>query len=301
VLMLFLGIWSFGSVFVHNPHASLDVVMRAATLQSLGWGSFAPLYLWFVLALVGYKKIYLSWLFGLCVLIFGGAIVCLQWNHLIIVSYVPVYFGWSAVWSIKPLAYIFYFSYLLCVIVAFYFLFDFRARIKNDVKRKQISMIMLTTFIPIIVGSLTNLVLPFFNIRVVPDLGDTVASIWCFVIVYNIVRYKMMTLTPAMAADNIIATMTEGAVIADNQGKVMTVNNAFADLIGYSNVELVGKELLLFFDIGQYAKDNPKEAYSGKSHECVLTAKNGDLVPVLLSVSPLRDNSDAIKGVVCIN
>lgn len=184
--------------------------------------------------------------------------------------------------------------------MAFYFLFDFRRKLSDQSQQHQILLVLLSTIVPIALGSVNNLVLPMLNFHAIPDLAEVIALAWGFSIVYSIAKYKFLTITPAMAAENIIAAMDEGLVIVDNGGKIVTINPALCKLLGYEPHELKDKTIKTFLDFGQHEKEKAQDDPVAGRHDYVLTAKNGDLVPVILSISPLRGSTNVTQGIVCI-
>jgi len=299
-LLFCFCIWSFGCVFLHNPAVPKNIVLRAGYFQAIGWCSFSSMYLWFVCLLTERKKICFSaWFYfvNIAAIIF---FLYLCWHRSLIVGYVSVPYGWSPVWSLRPAALSFYFFYLAAIGVAFYFLFDFRRQLSDQSQQHQILLVLLSSIVPIVLGSLTNLVLPMLNFHAIPDLAEIIALAWAFSVVYSMVKYKFLTITPAMAADNIIAAMDEGLVIVDNGGKIITINPALCKLLGYEPHELKDKTIKTFLNFDQHGKAKEQGDPNAGRHDYVLTAKNGDLVPVILSISPLRGSANVTQGVVCI-
>ena len=299
-LMLAFAIWSFGCVYIHDSQLSGEAVLAAANWDVWGWSSFGFIYLWFAAVFTERKKVYSSPWFYLLGIASAILFAYLQWHHLLVTKYVPVYYGSSPVWNRSLVAYSFYLSYPLFLLVAFYFLIDFRQRTSDNMMRRHVGGIMLSAAIPIAVGSLTNLILPMFNFRAIPDVAELVGLLWALDVVYSIAKYKLMTLTPAMAAENIIGAMAEGLVIVDNQGKIITINNALCKLLGYGPDELQGKEVSIFLDFNQHSESKISDNASATQRDYILSAKNGDLIPVILAISPLRDSANVTQGVVCI-
>ena len=300
VLMLCFAIWSFFSVYVHNPQVPKEIAFTAVAWESLGWSFFSFVYLWFVAILTERKKIYQSPWFYLVGISLSSSLIYLQWHRLLVIDLVPVYYGWALVWSRRAVACLLYFSYPAFVAIAVYFLIDFRKKVPDTMARYHMSGVMLSTLVAIVIGSVTNVVLPMLNFHVIPEIANLVAFVWAIYVVHSIAIYKIMTITPAMAADNIIAAMDEGLVIADNRGKIIAINPALCRLLGYTTPELKNKDLSLFLDFDQHSFAQEDPAPSSKSRDYVLTAKNGDLIPVILAISPLSDIRGFVHGVVCI-
>lgn len=88
--------------------------------------------------------------------------------------------------------------------------------------------------------------------------------------------------------DNILHGMLDGLVVVDADGRIRTVNRATCKLLGHEETELLGQPVSSFF--------SPPAAMlasemSNRPHESTARRKNGDGLPVLLSVSALRERS----------
>jgi PAS domain S-box-containing protein len=101
-----------------------------------------------------------------------------------------------------------------------------------------------------------------------------------------------MTLTPAAAAEDILATMGESLMLVGLDGKVITANPETLHLLGYTEKELVGKE---FSSIAISA-----EIITGKNRELAYLTKSGKTVPVLLLISAIKGKAGEPLGVVAV-
>jgi PAS domain S-box-containing protein len=88
--------------------------------------------------------------------------------------------------------------------------------------------------------------------------------------------------------DNILHGMLDGLVVVGADGRIRTVNRASCKLLGHGESELLGQPVSAFFS-APTATMAP-EIYN-RQHECTARMKNGRGLPVLLSVSALRERS----------
>jgi PAS domain S-box-containing protein len=110
-------------------------------------------------------------------------------------------------------------------------------------------------------------------------------------------------LTPAAAAENIIETMCDALLLVDTNGRIMNVNSAALDLLGYKMKECIGKSFALFFEQKQFKELWYGGLISGNTvvnREATLIPKNGGEIPVLFSGSVLRNNEGDFQGAVCV-
>lgn len=101
----------------------------------------------------------------------------------------------------------------------------------------------------------------------------------------------------------ILASVGEGVVVTDLEGKITTVNAAFENQSGYSGTEVAGRYLQnMFADDGNAAVRPEIEAALGTgqvwSGEVVGHKKNGLAYDLQLTISPVKDQSGHIVGYV---
>jgi len=104
--------------------------------------------------------------------------------------------------------------------------------------------------------------------------------------------------------ENIIKSMGDMLVVVDPKVKIKTVNPAILKLLGYEEIDLVGKPIEVLFpkkeeiakksNIGELLKNQSKS-----SRETFL-AKDGKEIPVLFLTSVLEDDKGNVEGVLCV-
>jgi diguanylate cyclase (GGDEF)-like protein/PAS domain S-box-containing protein len=106
-------------------------------------------------------------------------------------------------------------------------------------------------------------------------------------------------------ASTIFMHVTEGVVITDAEVKVLAVNQAFCDISGYTEEELLGKTPQTWrsqqqddvFYQTMWNSINSKKQWRG---EIINRRKNGDLYPAWLTISAVSDESGRITNYVSI-
>ena len=124
-------------------------------------------------------------------------------------------------------------------------------------------------------------------------------------------RHQLFALNPAFAAANILSTMNDLFVLIDPGRKIVSVNKALCDLLGWEKGELVGMPISSLFS----TYTNPQEMRTAetrtekikvlldndiRNREALFVAKDGRTIPVAVSFSALRDRQQTIAGYVCI-
>jgi PAS domain S-box-containing protein len=123
---------------------------------------------------------------------------------------------------------------------------------------------------------------------------------------YAIRRYGLFSITPATAADKIIATMADAVILVDLERKIATVNRALLELLGYEEKELIGQPVEMI--LAEEARSKFIEVYLGqilmagsiRDTETAFETKDGVRIPISLSGSVMQDEHGVEQGVVCV-
>jgi len=296
-------LWSFGLIFIYNPSISKDAVMLFDNVGSIGWISFSSFFLWFSIIFTEKKKILKSKLFYPFIFIPPLLFIYKQWTGFLTVDYIKQSWGWGIAWSDSIWWYLYYLYYLSFMVIGLYLILNFGRRTKESLKKKQTKIIFITALSPLILGTLTDVILPELNISGIPTLGNVFTLIWASGIVYAIVKYKLMVITPVAAAENIISTMADSLILLDREGNIATANKATLDLSGYGKYELKGKSIDIFFaekDFKGILLDRAIKKEVIRDYELNFKTKTKDVIPVVLSSSTMMDQARGMAGIVCV-
>ena len=304
VLLACFAVWSFGLIFIYNSRTSKDTVMLFDNIASIGWISFGSFFLWFTLVFIEKKKILKSKIFYLFIFILPLLLIYKQWTGFLTVDYIKQPWGWGSVWADSIWAYLFYLYYLSFMVTGLYLILNFGRKTEEPLKKKQAKIVFVTVLVSLVFSTLTDVILPELNIRTIPpSLANVITLVWAFGLAYAIVKYKLMVLTPAVAADNIVSTMADSLILLDKEGKIATVNKATLDLSGYKKDELEGKSVEIFFAEKDFKSTLLDKAIKGeviRNYELNFKTKTGDNIPVIFSSSAMMDEAGSIAGIVCI-
>ena len=180
----------------------------------------------------------------------------------------------------------------------------FRYYLKSrDLKKKQAKYILAGLYIPLFISLCSDAILPSISLRV-PEMTMTMMTIGMCIISYGIWKYKFPALTPAIAADSIVSTMSNFFFLLDENIRIVNINQATKDLLGYDDYELVDKPFNIVFEENKkflFEKDLFKAGEKSMTNiETSFKAKDGHLIPVFLSISLIESNNSQILGIVCI-
>jgi PAS domain S-box-containing protein len=297
------ALWSFTFIFIHNPYYSKNTARVFLNISSLGWAGFATIYLWIILVFSQKKKLLKKkWLY---LLFFGIPLVFIykQWTNHLFADLIEKSYGWKPVFSQSIWPFLLLFYAFVFAGVGIYINFSFMRSTRNTNLKKQAKIILIFSIITFTIGSVTNIILPLANIHVIPNIGHIFALTWTFAVVYAMVKYKFLSITPATAADNIVSTMFDCLILLTLEGKIVTVNKATADLLGYYEDELKGKPVSILFaqeelTNGLFMKTSREGSHKNK--DLIFWTREGKDIPMLFSDSILRDETGNEAGIVCV-
>ena len=304
VLPACFAVWSFGLIFIYNPNIPKDTAILFGNITSIGWTNFPIFFLWFALIFTEKKKILKTKIIYPLIFILPFLLIYKQWTGFLRVDYIKQPWGWRGVWSGSIWAYLFYLYYLSFMATGLYLILNFGRKTEEPLKKKQAKVIFVAGLVSLVLGTLTDVILPELNIRMIPpSLGNVITLIWASGMVYARAKYKLMVIAPVAAADNIISTMTDSLILLDRQGNVASVNKATLDLSGYGKDELEGKSVEIFlveknFKSTLLDKAIKKEAI--RNYELNFKTKTKEVIPVLFSSSTMMDEAGGMAGIVCI-
>jgi diguanylate cyclase (GGDEF)-like protein/PAS domain S-box-containing protein len=115
-------------------------------------------------------------------------------------------------------------------------------------------------------------------------------------------RYRLVDLTPAFAAGQILATVADPVIVFDRAGRIRFTNQAASAVFGYDGSELAGAaiELLAAPGSGTAERLRAAEGVAVRDEEMVFRTRDGASVDVGVSLSPLLDERRMPIGAVLI-
>jgi len=101
--------------------------------------------------------------------------------------------------------------------------------------------------------------------------------------------------------DSILQNMTNGLVVIDKEGKVRLVNRAGERILGCKEDEVIGSSVEeVLGSGGEIVRDSLERALVYSGEEIVVKRGGGESMPLGMSVSPLRDDTGKLNGVVAM-
>jgi len=297
------GIWSFGGIVFHNPEANQQLVMTFVNINSVGWSSFGVLFLWFSLIFTKNHKILPRKVVYPVLAGIPLFFIYLQFKGMLIEDLILEPYGWSSVWSTSVWTAIFDVYYISFMGAGLFLLYQYGKKSENQTTQRQTKVLFTTALISLVFGILSSGIFPKIGIHQVPELANFSALVWTSGMFYTIVRYNFLNITPATAAENILSTMTDFLILTDPEGKIVEMNQATLDALGYQREELLQEPLEKFVSGEHHLSsyfDLILQSEELKNYNLIFRTKVGVRIPVLLSSSALRDVEGNIGGIVII-
>jgi PAS domain S-box-containing protein len=152
--------------------------------------------------------------------------------------------------------------------------------------------------IPIAFGSSSGVVMQIF-IGPFPDLTMPTAAIGFLLMGYAVLRYGTYVLTPTAAAEDILSAMPDAVFLLNRRGEIVVSNRAASSLLGYENIELVGKTLNSLTKNSQSTEALLSDDRVS-SFETYLCTKSSHDIAVSVSKSVIKTKAGNLAGHVLI-
>jgi len=294
-----LACWSVLFAF-RNSAINATIACFFHVYSTFFWSTFDCLLLHFIIVLTG-KKSFLEKKFTYLILYFPAffSVYLYFFQPPTAQDFLKTNLGWVSL-SPKGRGFVwtnfFYIYYLFYMITVVFLLFKWWKNTEIIRERKQAKIILITSSITIIAGSITDIIFPMFKIPYIPSIAIIFIIIPMIAIWYSIKKYKLMDLNPENFTLEVLKIMNEGLIIVDYQGIIKDINNGALKLLGYEKNQLKDKLLSNLFS----EKIKLSKITNCSSFEIEFVQSNNNKLPVLLSSAVLKDEWGDSLGIVCI-
>jgi len=303
LILLALAAWSFEDIFHNNSSLSVERLRYFERFGTLGWTGFASLLVLFVLIVTHRRRWLRSWFIYPALLAVPALFSYLQFTGWMVIGYEPHHFGWVAVWSRSAWPIVYYLSYFLLTGLAIGLLIRYRQTTASSRERRQTLVLLCTLIIPVVLGSITDAILPRFTVIRLPELAGVFGLVWAGGLYYSATRHGLTVFSPYAAADEILTTMADSLLLLAPDNRIVNVNRAIQDLLGYRKSELVGRPAEMLFALPGQFRDEARQVNGGheiRQQELTALARNSREVPVSISARLLRDTDGMPLGSVWV-
>jgi len=202
--------------------------------------------------------------------------------------------GWG--YEVGPAYPVFYAITMLGVLPGAWLAFDTFRGILSQAEQRQRPFVVLGVGIPVVVASLTDVLLPIAGVQV-PRLGTTSFAIMSAIAASNLLWYGYSFLSPGSFAEEILAALDDGVALLYRSGRIRRGNAALARISGHPAKRLEGMpatELLAELPVA------PREPDPRPALETELCTADGSWLPVSVATGVLRDRRGHSLGLVVV-
>ncbi|MBN1191843.1 MAG: PAS domain S-box protein [Dehalococcoidales bacterium] len=302
LLILTFALWSF-PYGVLPLNISYDAAFICVTVAFIG-GVTQPVAAFYLFTtLSGKNRLVKNVPLLLVILAFMCVFVYLQISGRQIFDAVQTTLGWIA----QPADTISYWAFLaFCQVLfftSFYFLIVFRFKTRVYREKLQARWIIIPALPALLIGTLTNSVLPIAGLGSYAHLGDIPYLIWEFGLVLAVYGYGLMNLTPLSASDEILSTMSDALFLLDTGGTVKMANRAALDLLKDENQSIIGRRFDSIITDPAAVSAMLEEAIQKKqtfNYELQYRTRQRGDITLLVSVSLVQDRLNSHLGFVLV-
>ena len=221
-----------------------------------------------------------------------------------VVDFVWTDFGWSDVYAPTP-TFVGYLLYFSVWILSGLFLVVARSRKSELLAEKRQAWLIFCAGLPTIgMIAVSGILLPLLGVRSIPNVAHLLAVIWVLAIWYAISTYKLMILTPAAVASDVLKTMADAVILLSRRQRIVGVNRAAEELLTARESELQGSKLDELFETDDAAEaETVRRLLTSKDSrdlELRYRKKNQDLVRLRVSTSLVNDRHGQMMGQVLV-
>ncbi len=310
ILFAFLAlgfvVWNFGEGTAMSATSAQDAMLWSR-IEWIGVSFLGPLFLHLALSFPEKKKILQNKWALLAIYLPGFIVLYVAWATDLIVAGTETTF-WAKYSQIHDRTafgiYGLYFEAIL--FIGLYLFWKIYRTSDREIEKKQAKYMLIATAIPIIGGSVSNVILPVLGFHVFPVAGSLTA-IMAAIIAYAIIEHRLMSLVP-LALENVVNGIVQGVIISDAFGRIVKVNSSAGQILGIKP-DAVGQKFEAamqpvlprmenakeFEQLMENANKRPDEISSAK---IVLNASDKKFLDV--SISPVKDEKGGIIGQVTI-
>ena len=296
LLSLSFAVWAFGYAFVYTAPDKEDVWFWFR-LSSIGWCTFGGIALHFLLVLTKKDVILKQWWIYPLLYVPGALLTYRSWTATLTAGdFVRSDLGWCEVGAPTSIWFWLHITnYTACVLIGVILTYRWGRASETLREKIQAKIVVVTIVVTLVLGTFINIILPALKIQYLPAIAQILILIWAFGIWHAIVEYRLMTLTPTIATDEIIAGMKDMLVLTNPEGNIIRLNRQTEDVLGYREKELLGMPL------GTIMEEEKTESMNPESEgEVLYRTKSGAGIPVAISRTRIKDRTGDVLGDVIV-
>jgi PAS domain S-box-containing protein len=200
-------------------------------------------------------------------------------------------------------SFLYYFYYFFISVTCIFLTYEFRRKAVTSREKKQAGLLAVTAIISLIVASLLNVILPLLGINIFPQAADLIVMLWAIGIIISVIKYGFMSLTLAIASDQIISTMTDSLMLLDINGSIKLINQATRELLATRDIDLTGtnfSSLVIEKDAARFLLEDTLKNGKSINQEMTYLSQDDRKIQVQVSASSILDRMNTTLGFVIV-
>jgi PAS domain S-box-containing protein len=302
-IALALAFWGIGE-FVMRSTSSPAIGLLAGRIGSIGWCLVGVLFLHLSLELSHWKRTRRGIAVLMSIYCVGLALVLLTWLT-------PLLFrrfkagAYQGVREVSGLLRIPSEVFVVGLFVAgIVVLVRFRKRTPSREDRVRSTYVIVAALIPLVVGLVTDMLVPMFG-TVAPFSSQAAGPLMAAVIAFGVTREGLMTTVAGKLGSTITSNMLDAVLVTGSDGIIETANPAATSLTGYSENELVGRNIssIVIYGKLEYTEPlqtGPESAKQKVPRQGIILSREGDTIPVSWTTGSIYSKNGKQMGYVVV-
>ncbi len=305
ILVLSLSWWALSYTFVY-PAASKSIALLWMHLASIGV-FFIPGILLHFTAVFTHPHKRISLVKRIILYYSPGIIFNVKslWQHGTVADIHLGRWGWMEIVNTSdPWFWIFNCYYLIYLLTAILLIIYWGIKSARPRQKKQARLISITISITMVASFLSDLIFPALGVNLFPSVAPAFFLILAGGLWTSIIHFRMLTITPEIAADEIISRINEFLIFIDSEGFVTMANNKVYAELGYSAYELKEMQIGQLLQISGIENAdlthmiNTKKQYEFNSANFITS--RGKKIPGHLFCTPIPERYGELEGVMIV-
>ena len=267
-------------------------VLALMKLSALGWVGIGPLTARFILSVTGVPAPRMDRAVRGFFAASGVFLVCEWFTPWIHNGVARHDWGWS--YSFGPLYPLFLLTTLGALLSAVLVASRAYRETRLESVRSQANWIAFAILQLVVVGSITDGILPFLGVSV-PQLATSSYAVTGVLLALSMHRFGYSILSPGTFSREISEAMSEGLLLVRMDGRVRSANGGLARILGETREQLEGRAVSEILALPRL--DPPRELRDQRGQ---LVGRDGQRIPVSVTASFLRDGRGAETGLAVI-
>ncbi|MGE5415483.1 MAG: ATP-binding protein [Acidobacteriota bacterium] len=301
LMCLTLAIWSLGNGFIYSAHDKAEI-WHWHRITAFGWALVGGIYLHFVISMVKPWLLKQWWIYPV---LYVPGILCVYkvyQDYFTVIDFARGPYGWYEIGAPLDIGFILFILYFSSyVLIGSYMIWQASQKAATNRERLQYRILTIAPILALTTGIIPAVIMPARHVPI-PNMDSSIVMIWVFGVWYAIARYRLLTLTPAIATSEIIGRIKEIMILTDPQAKIIMTNKYTEGVLGYSKEELIGISAFSLFEDQDMAQAGYNHMLAGMDGiaDLICVAKNGERLTFRFTGSAIWDKLNDLVGIVIV-